>query len=227
MRDEELKEFRWRLDTRKERWALTWRGWLLLVLGGTAAATLIVLRIHPFLAVTRPVKSPVMVVEGWIPAAAIRAAAEQFRIGGYSTIYTTGGPTESDYDSTDVSDTYASVAAKKLYSFGIPEGAVQLVPCWVSRRDRTYASGVALREWFKTHGTKVTGFNVVTQGVHARRSRLMFEAAFGDEAAVGIISIGDREYDPDHWWRYSEGVKEVISEGAAYLYAKMLFRVEG
>ena len=40
---------------------------------------------------------------------------------------------------------------------------------------------------------------------------------------VGIISVPNPDYDAKHWWRYSEGVKDVISEGAAYLYAKFLF----
>ncbi|RYY54021.1 MAG: hypothetical protein EOO05_20620 [Chitinophagaceae bacterium] len=42
----------------------------------------------------------------------------------------------------------------------------------------------------------------------------------------GLLSIPDREYDAGHWWRYSEGVKEVLSEGAAYLYARFLFYPE-
>jgi len=40
---------------------------------------------------------------------------------------------------------------------------------------------------------------------------------------IGILSGRNREYDPQHWWRSSEGVKEVLSEGAAYLYARFLF----
>ena len=37
---------------------------------------------------------------------------------------------------------------------------------------------------------------------------------------LGVIAVPDPDYDARHWWRYSEGVKDVISEGAAYLYAK-------
>jgi hypothetical protein len=59
--------------------------------------------------------------------------------------------------------------------------------------------------------------------VHARRSRLLFQKAFGPGIEVGVIAIRDREYNPRVWWRYSEGVKEVLSEGAAYLYARFLF----
>ena len=67
-------------------------------------------------------------------------------------------------------------------------------------------------------------FDLVTLGPHARRSRLLFEEAFEGKVRVGIISIENREYDPVQWWRYSEGVKEVISEGVAYIYASIFFR---
>jgi hypothetical protein len=45
----------------------------------------------------------------------------------------------------------------------------------------------------------------------------------GDKFEVGIISVPNTEYDAAHWWRYSEGVKEIISEGAAYLYVRLFF----
>ena len=40
---------------------------------------------------------------------------------------------------------------------------------------------------------------------------------------VGIIAVPNPDYDSKHWWRYSEGVKDVISEGAAYVYARFFF----
>ena len=65
--------------------------------------------------------------------------------------------------------------------------------------------------------------NVVTESVHARRSRLLFQMAFGDEVQGGVIGVPSPDYEAARWWRYSEGIKEVISEGAAYLYARFLF----
>ena len=71
-----------------------------------------------------------------------------------------------------------------------------------------------------------TNFNLMTLGAHARRSRLLFEEAFDGKASVGIISITNREYDPRHWWKYSEGVREVIGESVAYVYARFFFHYE-
>ena len=100
---------------------------------------------------------------------------------------------------------------------------VQPVPSPTQYRNRSYASAVALREWVEQHRLSVTSFNLVTMGAHARRSRLLFQKAFGGNVHIGVIAVRDREYDPDRWWRSSEGVKEVISEGAGYLYARLFF----
>ena len=99
-----------------------------------------------------------------------------------------------------------------------------MVPTRVQTRDRTYSSAVELRRWFEAHHNVPKTLTVATLGPHARRTRLLYEEAFGSQTKIGIISIPDREYDRRRWWRYSEGVKEMISEGAAYLYARFLFQ---
>jgi uncharacterized SAM-binding protein YcdF (DUF218 family) len=90
-------------------------------------------------------------------------------------------------------------------------------------RDRTYSSAIALRDWFREHNMSVHGINVVTEDVHARRTRLLFQEALGPGVEVGIISVPNPDYDASHWWRFSEGVREVMSEGIAYIYAKFFF----
>ena len=98
-----------------------------------------------------------------------------------------------------------------------------MVPSRVMDRDRTYGSAVALRNWFRQHNMPVRSINVVTEDVHARRTRLLFEKALGHDVAVGVIAVANPDYDASHWWRYSEGVKDVVSEMVAYVYAELLF----
>ena len=52
---------------------------------------------------------------------------------------------------------------------------------------------------------------------------MLFQKAFGAEMAVGVVSAPDPDYDPAHWWRYSEGVREILGESIAWLYAAFLF----
>ena len=74
-------------------------------------------------------------------------------------------------------------------------------------RDRTYGSAVALRSWFRDHKIAVRGINVLTEDVHARRTRLFFQKALGPQIRVGIIGVINPDYDSKYWWCYSEGVK--------------------
>jgi hypothetical protein len=77
---------------RKERWSLSWRGWLLVTSAGLLAAYFAFLNIHPFLAVTHRVNTNILVVEGTIQRYAIRGGAEEFKKGWYERIFTTGRP---------------------------------------------------------------------------------------------------------------------------------------
>ena len=120
-------------------------------------------------------------------------------------------------------NTSAGVGAGRLKAAGLSPQFVQMVPSRINDRDRTYSAALALHNWFREHHAGVQSINVVTEDVHARRSRLLFQKAFGPGVKVGIISIPNPDYDSIHWWRYSEGVKEIISEGAAYIYARLFF----
>jgi uncharacterized SAM-binding protein YcdF (DUF218 family) len=208
---------------RKERWGPSLRGCALALLLAAAAAWLLVLGIFPFLAANRPVESKTLVVEGWIHDYALRAAIEDFRKGGYEWMLTTGGPEEGSGEYTNEHNTSAGVAASRLRTFGMDAGKVVMVPSHIIDRDRTYSSAVALGQWLRTHAPGTTAVNVLTSDVHARRSRLLFQTALGPKIRVGIIAVPNPDYDPNHWWRYSEGVREVVSESVAYLYARLVF----
>ena len=213
----------WGILTRKERWALSWRGWLLLTSAGLVVACLVFLNIHPFLAVTHRVNTKVLVVEGWIPRYAIREAAEEFKTDSYQRVFTTGGPVEGSDGYTNDYNTSASVGAEVLKKFGVPDDLVQMVPSRMTARERTYSSAVALRDWFREHNAPVQSINVLTEGAHARRTRLLYQEAFGRSMTVGIIAVSNPDFNPRQWWRYSDGVREVIGESIAYVYARFFF----
>jgi uncharacterized SAM-binding protein YcdF (DUF218 family) len=217
----------WGLLDRKERWSLSWRGRLILALILASALLLVgalVLKgVYPFLATTHRVNANILVVEGWIHEYAIRAALKEFQSNHYARIFTTGGPVEGTGGYINDYCTSASVGADLLRKNGLANGSVQMVPSRVMDRDRTYGSAVALRNWFRDHNMAVSGIDVVTEDLHARRTRLLFQKALGDKLTVGVIAIANPDYDAKHWWSYSEGVKEVGSEALAYVYARLFF----
>jgi uncharacterized SAM-binding protein YcdF (DUF218 family) len=211
------------LMVRKPRWGLSWSGRLLALVGMLVLGYVLVSRIHPFLCVTERADTDVLVVEGWIDAYALRAGAAEFKSGSYKRVFTTGGPIVGDGAYVNDYRTSASVGADGLKRSGVPANLVQIVATHENGRDRTYQSAVALREWFHKHNLPIHQINLLTEDAHARRSRLLFQMAFGDEVKIGIISVANPDYDPAQWWRYSDGVRQVLSESIAYIYAKVFF----
>ena len=176
-------------------------------------------RVYEFLAVTDRVQAKILVVEGWVHPYAIRVAENEFHDGRYDRIFATGGPVVGNGGYVNDFQTSASVGAELLQKTGIPREAIQMVPSHVMGRDRTFSSALALRDWFRDHDMQVTSMNIVTESTHARRTRLLFQKAFGAHTTIGIIAVPSPDYDPKYWWRCSEGVRDVIDESVAYLYA--------
>jgi uncharacterized SAM-binding protein YcdF (DUF218 family) len=213
----------WGLFDRKKRWGLSWRGRLVLASALLLVGALVLKGVYPFLAITHRVNANILVVEGWIHEYAIRAALKEFQSNHYEEIFTTGGPVEGTGGYKNDFCTSASVGADLLRKNGLANGSVQIVPSRIMDRDRTYGSAIALRNWFLDHNMAVSGIDVVTEDVHARRTRLLFQKAFGKDVQVGIIGVANVDYPANRWWHYSQGLKDVVSEFAAYLYARLLF----
>ena len=208
---------------RRERWGLSFKGMMAIATIALVAGLIVFLNIHSFLAVTRPVDSKVLVVEGWVHDFSVDAAVKEFRSGSYDHVFATGGPITGQGGYISDSHTYASVGAQHLVKSGIPREVVQMVPSRVMDRDRTYSSAVALRDWLREHQITVATINVLTEDCHARRTWFLFQEAFGKDVKVGIISVPSPDYDANDWWKYSEAVREIIDETVAYLYAKFIF----
>jgi uncharacterized SAM-binding protein YcdF (DUF218 family) len=211
------------LFTKKVRWGLSWRGWIVVATLCILFGYGLFLNIYRFLAVTQRENTNILVMEGWVHEFTAKAAAEEFKTGAYKKIYVTGVPVAGSGEYTVDSNTEAYVGAGLLKRHGMTEEFLQRVPRRAVDQDRTYGSAVELRNWFHEHHVSVQSINVVTEGVHARRTRLLFQEAFGKSVAVGIIAVPNPEYDARRWWRYSEGVREVIGETIVYVYARFLY----
>jgi hypothetical protein len=222
MADAPAKKPRFRLLRRRECLVPTWRGWLLLLVAGFALAWIVGRKAHSFLAVNEPRPGGLLVVEGWAPDYALKESIEEFRAHPYTLMLVTGGPLEYGAPLYQYG-TYAEVATATLIKYGMSTNSVRPVPAPAVQRDRTYNSAVALGAWLKEQQVTNRVVNVLTGGPHGRRTRLLFEKALGKEYEVGILSIPLPDYDPQRWYRSSGGVRAVIGEGLAYLYARFLF----
>ena len=212
----------WGLLRRRQCLVPTLRAWLLLALSLGALGLVGMLGVGPFLAVTDPVPGGVMVVEGWVPDYILEVAIAEFRQHHYEKLFVTGIPLQQGAPLSEYKN-YANLGAATLVRLGMSTNDVQAVPTGPTRRDRTYAMALTLKHWLGEHDMRTTKLNLITGGLHARRSRLMFAKAFGRGVTVGVIAVPADDYDQRHWWHYSQGVRLVISETFAYAYARLLF----
>ena len=212
----------WQLLRRHTVRTPTMRGWLLLLAFAVLTGFGVIRSVHPFLAVTARVPARVLVVEGWAVDTVLQAGLDEFRRGGYRDLICTGGPIEKG-ETLSPYGSFAEVGRATLERLGAPLDAVHAVPAPHVKRDRTYASAVTLRDWLRRHHREPIAFNLLTTDTHARRTRLLFQRAFGEDAQIGIIAVPDDHFDGSQWWRSSEGFRSVLGESLAYVYARCVF----
>jgi len=195
-------------------------GLLLLLLLGVATA-LLLSQVHGFLSSSHPLGREVLVIEGWLGDAELVDAVARQKAGSYSFVVTTGGPIGQGGFLTEYKS-YAQLSQASLLKIGL-NVPVFAVPSPEVRKDRTYASALALKQWLAGHYPEVRSFDLMSSGPHARRSHMLYQKAFGDAFSIGIIALPPTAYDASRWWVSSAGVRTVIGESIAWLYAAIFF----
>lgn len=210
------------LAHRREIWLPTIWGWLALLAAAAAVGAFAVLNLHGYLAMTRPVGARLLVVEGWMDPEGLDQAIAVFRSKGYERIVTSGGPIQ-DWPEPHRHKNYADLAADYIRSQGIAPGRVTAVPSPASARERTYLSAVMVRDWARRAGLPVQALDVFSWDVHARRSWILYQLAFGPGVRVGVYAGRSRDYDTHAWWRTSVGAKEVLEQAIGLLWVQCCF----
>ena len=212
------------LFRKREVWLPTVWGWLLIATGIALLLTVFLIRAHAFLAYTHPVAAQVLIVEGWLPDYGLEAAISEYHAGGYRYILAIGGPLPKGYHRWGYR-TGADLAVASLTQMGMERDEVIALPSPDVPRDRTFAAALEVRRWLAEHlDLGIEGVNLVSLGTHARRSYYMVREALPQDVRLGVIAIQQEDYDPDRWWLSSAGVRAVLFEGIACVYA-LLFGI--
>jgi DUF218 domain len=207
---------------RQEMWTLTAQGWAISIAFIAYFIFFIITNVHSFLAVTSPINSAeVLVVEGWLPDYAIEKALTEFKTGSYRQIITTGGTLRKGGYLTAYNN-YADVSAATFIKLGLEAEKVVAVPTPFVVKDRSYASAAEFHRWLSNSNLQIESINVFSLDVHARRSWFLFQKILTPRIKVGVIAATTEDYNPSKWWGSSEGVRTVIHEGIAYIYARFL-----
>jgi len=205
--------FKQRLVTLPTLW-----GWLLIVLVLALSLSYTFKHLGHFLAKNQPTHGQYLIVEGWVNEKALLQAKTLFEHGQYELLITSGGPNTTqikpDYPS------YADKAAAFLISQGFDTNKLSAAPAPASAQNRTYLSAVKVRQWFESQDMKPVSFDILSSGVHARRTHKLYQMAFSDTTEIGIIALEPDHHSLENWWHSSDGIKSVLAEtiGLAYSY---------
>lgn len=205
---------------RRMQWTLTWQGWAIALFIVLTVGIFTVTHTQSFLALNSPIPAKILVVEGWLPDYALQQALNEFNDGSYQKLVTTGGSLPLGSYLTEYQN-YATLAAATLQKLGLKSENLVVVPAPQVIKDRTLASAIALQKWLTDSRTDITAIDVFTLDVHARRSWLLFKQALPN-IQIGVIATQNLDYDPHQWWRSSAGVRTVLCEAIAYIYARFL-----
>ena len=209
-----------RLFRRREARRPTVLGWLLILLATAALLRLAAPGAYQFLACSRGAPGDYVVIEGWLSDDALPAALEEIARPGCRQAYATGGPLETGEFLQEYRD-WAHVLFARLVQSGVASNRVTAVPAPRVRRDRTYASALALRDHFAAAGIRGGRVTLVTSAPHARRSRFLFRKALGPSFQVGVRALEPERFNAGDWWKSSEGFRFVTSELLAYVYSQV------
>jgi len=205
----------------RESWALSPCGTILLIAAALATVVVGSRGFYPFLALTARVPSDVLVVDGWMPTQILKQAAEEYSRGNYHTVLVVRGIYA--LDAIESEQTWDDYVCDILAKRGIPRERLRSVLFSSYKKDRTLHSALAVKEWCQHNGLVLVSLNLVTVGSHARRSRMLYKRMFDKNIRIGVIALDDPAFDAHHWWRSSEGIREVLFEGVAYLYVLFNF----
>ncbi|MBF2067450.1 MAG: YdcF family protein [Calothrix sp. C42_A2020_038] len=198
-------------------WTLILQGWIIASIFVLILTPIIITNVHSFLAVTSPINANILVVEGWLADEALKQALIEFEMGSYNYLITTGIPLQRGYYLSEYKD-FANLAASTLIAMGADSKKIIPIPTPDVRTDRTYASAIALKEKLENSEVKLESLNLFSDDVHTRRSWMLYKRVLPN-IEIGVIAATTRSYDTQRWWNSSQGLRTVITEAIAYIYA--------
>jgi hypothetical protein len=101
-----------------------------------------------------------------------------------------------------------------LINTGIDPSLVIAVTGKSSRINRTLKSALAFRKWLGNYNSNVKSINIISDGIHSRRTMITYNSILKSNIEIGIISLSEpaKEGNPKHKF------KEILSETLKLIY---------
>ncbi|MGV3637878.1 MAG: hypothetical protein ACO1NQ_09550 [Flavobacteriales bacterium] len=114
---------------------------------------------------------------------------------------------------------FADATAEALIMAGTPASRIVRLPTVMLGESRTWANAQRFAQ--EARGTGINKVDIISFGIHARRSRVTYRTACGEGVTVGIRCIEDPELKRGRWWRSWTGwvkvLRELVGVPASYL----------
>jgi hypothetical protein len=105
----------------------------------------------------------------------------------------------------------ADLFRNKLISAGIDSTKVNVITGERTGINRTLVSALAVKRWIKSSGYEIKGINIISLGIHARRTKLTYRRVLGNSYNIGIISLPDLHTEKAKQSPQISKVKESLS----------------
>jgi uncharacterized SAM-binding protein YcdF (DUF218 family) len=111
----------------------------------------------------------------------------------------------NDYDS------HGEIARNYLITLGIDSSAVIAVKGKRTEFNRTLTSALAFRNWLKSYNGKVDGINIITMGIHSRRTWMTYKSVLNKQLKIGVISLPESGEPGSEESDFGDILSEVLS----------------
>lgn len=194
------------------------RKFLGLAVAVVLGSVIYVARIYDFLAVTRPLHSRILVIEGWFPdAPQLAEAAQLIRAGDYEGIACVA--VESWPAGTPGAVPNAERAAAHLARLGVDRSRISVLVAYDVTSGHTFRNALLVRSWLRREHPSAKSIDLFTGSVHARKSWVIYEKVLRPSVAVGVYATRPSWDPPGQWWRTRLGIYLVLRNTVGYLYA--------
>jgi len=107
--------------------------------------------------------------------------------------------------------TVAELARNKMIKYGTDPSKIFAFPAYRKGINRTLSSVIACRKGLKSLTVNVTGINIITLGIHSRRTWFTYKTILNSPAKIGVLSIAEKDIDKEKENGRKKNIKELFN----------------